>query len=247
MSTAPSSFPGGASVTLLDVYRDEAIDGICGGSPHVHLVSTECYVVVSGTGALHTIAADGYRETPLAPGDVVWFTPGTIHRAVNHGDLRAVVVMSNAGLPEAGDAVMTFPPQVVADAAAYAEASALGDSLDEDIRSERARRRRNLAVEGFRLLSDAARKGDFGPLHDFYASAATIVAERSAAWPEIIRTRPLQQANASLAAAEAIANGDTSHLIAAAVHQARSPVESPAFGMCGRLRTYDVSDPQVER
>jgi len=52
------------------------------------------------------------------------------------------------------------------------------------------------------LLSDAARKGDFGPLHDLYASAATIVAERSAAWPEIIRTRPLhQQANASLAAA----------------------------------------------
>lgn len=215
MSVSASSFPGGASVTLLDVYRDEAIDGICGGTPHVHLMSTEGYVVVSGTGSLRTISAGGYRETPLVAGDVVWFTPGTIHRAVNHGELRVVVVMSNAGLPEAGDAVMTFPSTIVGDAAAYSAAASLGDSLDEQLRGASARRRRDLAVEGFQ------------------------------AWPEIIRTRPLRQALASLAAAEAIATGDTSHLAAAAVYEASSPGGSPAFGMCGRLRTYDVSDPQV--
>lgn len=53
--------------------------------------------------------ASGPRQTPLAAGSVDWFTPGTIRRAVNHSGLTVVVVMANAGLPEAGDAVMTFP------------------------------------------------------------------------------------------------------------------------------------------
>ena len=58
-----SSFPGGTSLSHLDVYADAAPDGICGGSPHMHLVSTEAYVVISGEGALQTIDADGVRET----------------------------------------------------------------------------------------------------------------------------------------------------------------------------------------
>ena len=131
-----STFPGGTSLSHLDVYDTAAGDGICGGSPHMHLVSTEAYVVISGAGALQTIDAAGFRETPLAAGDVVWFTPGTIHRAVNRGDLKVVVLMSNAGLPEAGDAVITFPADIVADAAAYADAASLGE--DDDGRAERA-------------------------------------------------------------------------------------------------------------
>ena len=53
---------------------------------------------------------------PLEPGAFVWFTPGTIHRLVNGGDLEILVLMQNAGLPEAGDMVITFPPDVLADA-----------------------------------------------------------------------------------------------------------------------------------
>src|SRR5690606_29600042 len=106
----------------------------------------EAYIVTSGTGALHTIDGDGYRETPLSTGDVVWFTPGTIHRAVNHDALQAIVLMSNAGLPEAGDAVMTFPADVVADADAYAAAASLEGP---EGRGRRAAQRRDLAVIGF--------------------------------------------------------------------------------------------------
>jgi len=48
----------------------------------VHLASTEGYVVLSGAGRLQTWAS-AVRETPLRPGECLWFTPGIIHRLVN--------------------------------------------------------------------------------------------------------------------------------------------------------------------
>jgi mannose-6-phosphate isomerase-like protein (cupin superfamily) len=234
-----SSFPGGASLSHLDIYRDAAPYGVCGGSPHMHLVSTEAYIVTSGTGALHTIDGDGYRETPLSTGDVVWFTPGTIHRAVNHDALQAIVLMSNAGLPEAGDAVMTFPADVVADADAYAAAASLEGPEGLDTR---AAQRRDLAVIGFLRIRDALLAGDHSPLDAFRAAAGALVRTRAAGWTELIRERPLAQAARSLAAAEAVAAGDVGHLRAADVQQARRGTDEAGFGMCGRLRPYDVSD-----
>lgn len=245
-----SSFPGGTSLSHLDVYTDAATDGICGGSPHMHLVSTEAYVVVSGQGALQTIDADGFRETALSAGSVVWFTPGTIHRAVNRGDLRVVVLMSNAGLPEAGDAVMTFPAQVVANSSAYAAAASLGDEDGEggeDGRAERATARRDLAVAGFETLRDAVARGDRAPLDAFHAAAGALVRDRAAAWGDLVRERPLAQAEQSLALAEAVASGSVSHLADARVHQAVPSVGERGFGMCGRLRTYDVTDEENDR
>lgn len=240
-----SSFPGGTSLSHLDVYADAAPDGICGGSPHMHLVSTEAYVVISGAGALQTIDADGFRETPLSAGSVVWFTPGTIHRAVNRGDLRVVVLMSNAGLPEAGDAVLTFPAAVVGDPDAYAAAVSLGD--DDDERAARARRRRDLAVIGFEALRDAVAGGDRTALGTFHVAAAALVQERAHAWPALVRERPLAQAQHSLALAEAAASGSVTHLAEARVHQAVPSVGERGFGMCGRLRTYDMNDEETPR
>ncbi|WP_449407551.1 cupin domain-containing protein [Microbacterium maritypicum] len=234
-----SSFPGGTSLSHLDIYTDAAPDGICGGSPHMHLVSTEAYVVVSGEGALQTIDADGFRETPLSAGSVVWFTPGTIHRAVNRGDLKVVVLMSNAGLPEAGDAVMTFPADIVADPEAYADAAALGE---EDGRAARATRRRDLAVAGFELLRDAAERGDRAPLEAFHAAAGALVRDRAQAWGDLVRERPLAQAERSLALTAAVARGQIAHLSEARVHEAVPSTGERAFGMCGRLRAYDVAD-----
>lgn len=234
-----SSFPGGTSLSHLDVYTDAAPDGICGGSPHMHLVSTEAYVVISGEGALQTIDGDGFRETPLAAGAVVWFTPGTVHRAVNHGDLRVVVLMSNTGLPEAGDAVMTFPAEIVADAGAYAAAASLGDA---DGRADRASRRRDLAVIGFESLRDAVVAGDRGALDAFHEAAGALVQDRAQGWGELVRERPLAQAQQSLAHAEAVASGSVAHLADARVHEALPSVGDRGFGMCGRLRTYDVTD-----
>lgn len=234
-----STFPGATSLSHLDVYQDAAPDGICGGSPHVHLVSTEAYVVISGEGALQTIDASGFRETPLTAGEVVWFTPGTIHRAVNHGDLRVVVLMSNAGLPEAGDAVMTFPADVLADADAYGEAASLGAP---DGRPERAARRRDLAVAGFAALRDAVLAGDGDALPRFHAAAAALVRSRAEHWGDLIRERPLAQAQASLEHADAILRGDIAHLGEARVQRAAPADGERRFGMCGRLRTYDLTD-----
>ena len=159
---AAAAFPGATGVTVLDVYDWPAPDGLPGGSAHVHLASTEGYVVLAGAGRLQTLGERGYAETPLRPGECLWFTPGTIHRLVNDGGLRLLVVMQNAGLPEHGDAVLTFPPEVLADPAAYASAASLasgaGDpgsspATDEALAAA-ARRRASLAVEGYLVLRE---------------------------------------------------------------------------------------------
>jgi mannose-6-phosphate isomerase-like protein (cupin superfamily) len=245
VDTAPS-FPGATSVTLLDVYEDVGPDGLRGGSPHMHLASTECYVVIGGRGALHTVDPTGVRETALREGSVVWFTPGTIHRAVNHGDLKVLVVMGNAGLPEAGDAVMTFPADIVGDSERYAAAATLPqESLEA--RAAAASRRRDLAVEGFLVIRDAAAAGDFGPLRAFHAAAAALVQERAASWSDIVERGPVAQAAQSLDITRAIAGGEATHLASATVSLAAEPTGERGFGMCGRLRAYDVSEALVPR
>ncbi|TYL53139.1 cupin domain-containing protein [Agromyces mariniharenae] len=242
MNLPSSSFPGGTSVTWLDVYDDAAPDGLRGGSPHVHLASTECYVVAGGRGALHTLDPSGARERTLVPGSVVWFTPGTIHRAVNHGDLRVLVVMGNAGLPEAGDAVMTFPNDVVGDPERYHAAATLPDASEgATARSDAARRRRDLAVEGYLPIRDALLRGDDGPLREFHAAAAELVAGRAASWSRIVTDGPLAQAQRSLQLTTALEYGSAAHLADARVEQGVRSEADLGFGMCGRLRTYDVA------
>lgn len=237
-----SSFPGGTSLSDLAVYPDAAPDGVCGGSPHVHLVSTEAYVVTGGTGELHTIDSAGFRRAPLSAGTVIWFTPGTIHRAVNLGDLSVVVVMSNAGLPEAGDAVMTFPREVLADPRRYADAARIPDDVDESARAAAATRRRDLAVRGFTEIRDRVVAGDIGALAEFHAAALGVVSSRSTGWEELVRSGPLRLAEEARAAAAAVTRGEAPHLAAAAVHEAAAATGPRRFGMCGRLRTYDVTD-----
>ncbi|MCU1352954.1 MAG: hypothetical protein JWM05_2163, partial [Acidimicrobiales bacterium] len=119
-------FPGGVAVSRLRVYDWPAADGLAGGTPHCHTACTEAYAVTAGHGRVQTLAGDGFTETPLAPGSFVWFTPGTIHRLVNDsGDLEILVLMQNAGLPEAGDMVLTFPDPVLSDRDRYAAAATL--------------------------------------------------------------------------------------------------------------------------
>ncbi|MEK8105640.1 hypothetical protein NKG94_11725 [Micromonospora sp. M12] len=115
--------------------------------------------MTDGEGAVQTLTTAGFRETPLRPGGVVWFEPGTVHRLVNGGGLTIVVLMQNSGLPEAGDAVLTFPPEVLADPAAYASAAALPDG------ERRGRRQRGVRPQGSggdRLPGVAGRRADGG-------------------------------------------------------------------------------------
>lgn len=236
--THASTFPGGTAVTWLDVYDTESIDGMRGGTPHLHLVSAECYVVVAGRGRLQTVSAAGVGETELAPGTVAWFTPGTVHRAVNDGDLRVLVLMANSGLPEAGDAVMTFPPEHLGDAAGYRAAAQLPERATEAERQSDADRRRDLAVQGFLDLRAAMERGDSGPLEALYAAAARIVQPLVPSWEPIWNEVVGAQAERTRAALPALANGDWSGLLASGVFEADANPGERRFGMCGRLSTY---------
>ena len=172
--------PGGVGISRLRVYDWEGPDGLRGGSPHVHLVCSEAYLVLDGAGAVQTIGPAGFNETPVERGSLLWFTPGLIHRLINHGDLEIIVLMQIATLPEAGDCILSFPDDVLADRQAYLQAAghdpgrSVG-AVDDDA----ARRRRDLAVVGFNELREGKRS-----LERFYELAAGIAAPLVPAWRE---------------------------------------------------------------
>ncbi|GEB54638.1 hypothetical protein GCM10017674_15490 [Streptomyces gardneri] len=218
--------PGGVGISGLTVYDWEAADGLCGGTPHMHLVCSEAYVVIGGEGSVQTLTGSGFADTPLRAGDVVGFTPGTIHRLVNAGDLRLVVLMQNSGLPEAGDAVFTFPASVLADPDAYQAAAALtGDH------GAAARRRRDLALEGF---MDLRREGG---LPEFHAAAHRLKRELLDQWVIRWRDGALTAAEETGRQLERLKAGDLSHLDHGAVSRLER-LEDPLFGMCGLLHPY---------
>lgn len=236
-----SPLPGGVGLSALRVYPWEALDGLCGGSPHMHLCCTEAYVVVSGRGRLHTLTTGGFAEEQLAAGDVVWFTPGTIHRAVNDGDLQVLVLMQNSGLPEAGDAVLTVPPEHLVDRDTYTRAIGL-TGADGTPSADRARERRDLAVEGFGVLRAAAEAGDAVPLEAFHAAAAALVTPLLDDWRDRVRRGAAAAVHETERQLAALAAGDHSHLRAAGVARVDRPPQD-RLGMCGHLAAYPVPGP----
>jgi mannose-6-phosphate isomerase-like protein (cupin superfamily) len=229
-------FPGAVGISDLTAYPWPTADDEHGGSPHMHLACTEAYIVIGGRGRLQTLDPTGPSSQELSPGDVVWFTPGTIHRAINDGDLHVLVIMQNSGLPEAGDAVMTFPSEHLT-AERYAAAASVRDAEDRPSR-ERARQRRNLAVEGFTELLNQWRLGNHGALDEFYRQAAALVAPHLENWRQLIEDGAAATATAALEHVSALRNGDTTHLKDSGVNRIASPSEI-SLGMCGFLRAYD--------
>ncbi|WP_084078887.1 cupin domain-containing protein [Demequina sp. NBRC 110057] len=233
MTHAPA-FPSGASVSELEVYSSTAPDGLAGGTPHLHTVASEAYLVIAGAGELHAVDASGASVTPLTAGDTVWFTPGVVHRAVNLGGLRVRVVMSHAGLPEAGDAVMTFPDDVLADPEAYAAAAALpGPESSHDARLAAAARRRDLAVEGYAALAPGG-VVDPDALARLYRRAVALVRPRIGGWTDTWRRAHEGATRATETQLAALAQGEPGSLAAGRIGH---PQTSPAYGMCGLLTT----------
>ncbi|QSB13728.1 cupin domain-containing protein [Natronosporangium hydrolyticum] len=239
MTAAADTFPGGTAVSRVRVYDWPAADGLHGGSPHLHTTSTEAYVVVAGEGAVQTLSGDGAAEHPLAPGSMLWFTPGTVHRLINTRDLEVLVVMGNAGLPEAGDAIFTFPPAVLADPAAYAAAATLPASSDPQVVAEAARRRRDLAIEGYLALRERVRADGPGALSELYYAAAALVRDRVPDWRERWRDGPLARAVDTGDHLDALGAGKCEHLAESGVRNA-TPAAS-RFGMCGHLSRWDAT------
>ncbi|MFD4669065.1 cupin domain-containing protein [Lentzea sp. NPDC058450] len=218
-------FPGGVGISGLRVYDWPAVDGVCGGSPHVHLACSEAYYVIAGTGSVQTLTRSAFVETPLSEGVVAWFTPGTIHRLVNDGDLRIIVIMQNSGLPEAGDAVFTFPSEVLADSVRYAECARADDE-------ESARKRRDLALEGFLEL----RRGKPAALESFYRAAVRLKQDGLDAWEKRWREGALASAERTGEHLERLRDGDIGHLVEADVQVTHG--KGPRLGMCGRLDVF---------
>ncbi|SDE04851.1 cupin domain-containing protein [Glycomyces harbinensis] len=234
-------FPGGTAVSLISVYDWPTADGQMGGTPHLHTASTEGYVVTAGTGAVETLSSGGYQRSDLERGTVLWFTPGTVHRLINiSGDLQLVVVMQNAGIPEAGDAVFTFPEAVLDDPEAYAAAATApaAPDLTETERGEAARARRDLSIEGYLALRERVESQGASAMKPLWDKAGHIVAERTEAWRRLWADGPKAQADATGAHLDALAKADAAHLCDA--HVSNAGDAQFKWGMCGRLETWDL-------
>lgn len=239
-----AQLPGAIGVSKLSVYDTTAPDGLHGGTPHMHLTCSEGYVVVAGEGKVQTLSASGdgegagYRETPLRPGTVAWFPPGTIHRLVNEGGLQIIVVMQNSGLPEAGDAVLTLPPEVLADDDAYRQAVTLPEGGVPGTDLGPALRRRDLAVTGFLALRD----GGPDALHAFHKAAARLIAPKLGDWRKRWEAGALNTALETGRQLDALDKGDISHLAHGGISVLPAPSEHDRHGMCGLLDTYHAQN-----
>ena len=242
--TAPL-FPGGVAVSRLQVYDWEAQDGLRGGSPHLHTVSSEGYVVTSGSGEVHTVLAAGRGIHRLVPGEVVWFSPGTVHRLVNHGGLELVVVMQNAGLPEAGDAVMTFPSDVLDDPDAYATAATLPAEGTDDERAAAARARRDLAMRGYGELLAALEERGPAALTELHERAARLVQPRVERWRRLWAATVEAETARTRDALTRLADGMPGLMADAAVTRGDRDDGPRGFGMCGRLQTWEWPVPPL--
>jgi mannose-6-phosphate isomerase-like protein (cupin superfamily) len=237
-----AALPGGVSLTHLRVYNSEGPDGLRGGSPHLHFACSEAYFVVAGDGAVQTLSQSGFREVPLKAGYVVWFTPGLIHRLINHdGHLEIYVVMENAGLPEHGDSLLTFAPRYLNDERTYLDVASLspGGAVYADS-EEAARRRRDLAVQGFLALRQSFETEGAPALHEFYERSVRLMKPKVPAWRELWQSGPASTIHRTESYLDALAGGSASYLSSGSVFEMPVDVqrENRKLGFCGTLRTY---------
>lgn len=240
LQTLPMTLlPGGVALTHLRVYDSVAPDGLRGGSAHVHFTCTEAYYVLKGRGQVQTLSFQGFEESTLEPGGVVWFSPGVVHRLVNEGDLEILVVMQNAGLPEAGDFVLAFEPEELQDPDRYAELAALSSHGEVyTSNDEAAKRRRDRSIMGFSLWR--ARFEAEGPsaLDEFYRLGLAIVKPKMERWRDIWQDAPLLAANQTGKQLGALQVGDIAHLRKGTISTLPAPDENRKWGMCGTLGVY---------
>mgnify|MGYP001216175161 FL=1 len=228
------TMPGGTLITRLKVYDTPTPDGQRGGTPHMHLLCSEMYFVLAGSGAVEVIDRNGFSRVELQHYSAFLFSPGTIHRLINpNGDLELLVIMANSGLPERGDNVVTFETDLLADQAAY-DAAMRVTTLDE------AYTRRDRGVRGFLTIKAAfARSPEEGQaaLSQFYQAAAARTADRLPEWRTIIRDGAHTQAEHSLENLDRLSEGSTGFLQQAT--QSLIPAAAMnKLGFCGHLNRY---------
>ncbi|MCA9837636.1 MAG: cupin domain-containing protein [Trueperaceae bacterium] len=226
--------PGATLTTRLKVYDTLTPDGQRGGTPHMHLMCSEMYFVLSGTGFVEMIDWNGFSRLPLSSHAALIFSPGTVHRLINpEGELELFIIMQNSGLPERGDNVVSFKNEILRDDIAYQTAMKVSSFED-------AYQRRDKGVEGFLDLKAAFDKGlDEGrrSLSQFFKHATERTKELRSSWQTVIEKGPLYEAQKSLRQIENLAQGNDSYLHEAS-HFAISPDAYKTPGFCGALNRY---------
>jgi hypothetical protein len=209
----------------------------------MHFTCTESYAVLSGKGSVQTLGYGGFQEVSLEPGQLIWYTPGVIHRLINEdGNLEIFVIMQNAGLPEAGDHILTFPQEIFCDAEAYfahaALATAQGHVYADDEKA--AFQRRDLAVTGFNELRAIVEREGPEAMDAFYRRAITLIRPRVEEWRDVWEANALAVVKETEAHLEALTEGVTDHLHLGRVYSLPAPCEPSRFGFCGWLSRYDL-------
>lgn len=234
-ATAAAALLGGVAISRLRVYEGSAPDGQAGGSPHLHLACAEAYVVLAGAGSVELLSlSNGYQRLDLQAGDAVQFDPGVVHRIVNEGELEILVLMQNAGLPEHGDAVFTFPPDVLEDVEMYRRRVAIASIGD-------ALARRDCAVAGMMLLKEGfARSREDGRrlLGELQRRAAELVRPSAAAWLDIVDGGPGAAVADTREHVEQLLAGQPADLSSSQV--SRVVMTAERLGMCGRLNPFAI-------
>ncbi len=233
-------FPGAIGASHLRVYDTEAPDGLAGGTPHLHTACTEAYWVVAGTGAVQTLTTGGYEEVPLEPGAFVWFTPGTIHRLVNGGDLEILVLMQNAG-PARGRRHGDHLPARgagLADGLRGGRHAARGRAHHRRPRRRRPgptrprRARRSSSSATPRRLATPLPCGPSTRPPPAWSSRS--IADWTTRW----RHGPLREVERTGDLLRALAEADPDHLAEATVHRLPPPPDERRMGCCGTLGTF---------
>ena len=228
--------PGGVGISRLRVYDWEGPDGLRGGSPHVHLVCSEAYLVLDGAGAVQTLGPAGFNETPVQRGSLLWFTPGLIHRLINHGDLEIIVLMQIATLPEAGDCILTFPEDVLRDRESLPRRRR---ARSRPLRRGRRRRRGEAAARpGGRGLQPAARGQAVWTASTSWPRPSS--APLAPAWRDAWETGPAAAVSRAGELVASLEDGGVPPLAAAMF--GIDPPASEVLGLCGRLHVYPSVD-----
>jgi hypothetical protein len=147
-------------------------------------------------------------------------------------------VMENAGLPEHGDSVITFPFKYLQDEDSYRQSASLDTGgLAPGDQQDAARKRRDLAVRGFQMLRAESEKGS---LETFYQQVARLMRLKEPGWRKIWETGPMRTIQRTRTFLDQLNLGNSDYLNEGRVFEV--PVdpehELRKLGMCGTLRPY---------
>jgi mannose-6-phosphate isomerase-like protein (cupin superfamily) len=231
--------PGGIGLTHIRVYQETGPDGVPSGGAHVHLACSEIYYVLKGTGTIELLSMEGLETESLEPYKAVFFRPGVFHRVINpNRDLELLAIMQNGGLPERGDFVMSFPPDILANPTAYAQAVRCTNMKE-------AIQRRDLSLKGYLELKAAfGRSKEEGQtaLRAFYRQARALIAPKVDGFEWVLKQGAQNEVKDSLDACDFVKAGRTDYLERSR-HAALSPLGSPSKpGMCGELHPYALDE-----